>query len=201
MEALSRTDTNNLPTVNGTDGREALPKFWIAAYTRPRSEKKAATEITRLGIETYVPVQSIMKQWSDRKKKIDVVVIPNIIFVKLSENEIITVKSHPLITSVIHSPGKKNYSIIPSYQIEQLKYMLNEADTPVIFNATVYKIDSHVRVKRGHLKGLIGAVEKISENKSRLIVSVDLLGGAMIEIDTSDLEAVEEKAVRKSSLK
>ena len=42
---------------NGTDDREACSKFWIAAYTRPHIEKKVATELSKSGIETYVPIQ------------------------------------------------------------------------------------------------------------------------------------------------
>lgn len=50
-------------SVNGTDDREARPKFWIAAYTRPRSEKKAASELSKI-MTTYVATQTQIKQWS-----------------------------------------------------------------------------------------------------------------------------------------
>ncbi len=52
-------------SANVTGDREACSKFWIAAYTRPRSERKAAQELAKLGIETYVPVQKQMRLWSD----------------------------------------------------------------------------------------------------------------------------------------
>ena len=180
-----------IPTANGTDGREALPKFWIAAYTWPRSEKKAACELAKLGVENYVPIQSLVKQWSDRKKKIDVVVIPNIIFIHSSENDIEIIKRHPLIIKILCYPGQKSYSAIPDGQIDSLKYMLNSNDQPVTFMSTGFKVNQSVRVKRGHLQGLIGGVEKITQNKSKLILSIDILGGAMIEIDSSDLEILD----------
>ena len=190
MEAQSKNEPLQTPPADGTDGREALPKFWIAAYTRPRSEKKAGSELTKMGIENYVPLQSTIKQWSDRKKRVDTVVIPNIIFVKLAEDDIITLKQHSLIIRIIQCPGNRKYGIIPNSQIERLKYMLKEADAPVIFNPKSYTVADCVRVKRGHLMGLTGAVERISANKSRIIVSIDLLGGAMMEIETSDLEVL-----------
>ena len=66
--------------VTGTDDREAHEKFWIAAYTWPRCEKKAVAEIKKLGIETYLPTQVQIRQWSDRKKKIETAIIPVVAF-------------------------------------------------------------------------------------------------------------------------
>ena len=88
-------------------------------------------------------------------------------------------------------PGQKSYSAIPDGQIDSLKYMLNSNDQPVTFMSTGFKVNQSVRVKRGHLQGLIGGVEKITQNKSKLILSIDILGGAMIEIDSSDLEILD----------
>ena len=53
---------------NGADDREAYQKNWVAVYTRPRSEKKAAEELNKAGIEVYLPIQKQIRQWSDRKK-------------------------------------------------------------------------------------------------------------------------------------
>lgn len=175
-------------TVNVTDDREAYPKFWIAAYTRPKSEKKAATEIEALHIETYVPTQKAVRQWSDRKKKVDVVLIPMVMFARVTAEDIITIKKHPLIIKVLTFPGQKEAARIPDQQISDLKFMLHEADTPVTFIPQPFNLTDTVRVTRGKLSGLTGKVERITEGKTKLIVSIDLLGGAMVEIDTSDLE-------------
>ena len=55
METLNEISKICVSAVNGTDDREAHEKFWVAAYTRPRCEKKAVAEIKKLGIETYLP--------------------------------------------------------------------------------------------------------------------------------------------------
>lgn len=81
--------------VNGTDDREARSKFWIAAYTRPRSERKLAQELSKLGIETYIPIQSQLHQWSDRKKKIDIMIIPMIVFAHITEDDVATIRTRP----------------------------------------------------------------------------------------------------------
>lgn len=174
---------------NGTDDREACSKFWIAAYTRPKSEKKAATELTKnSGIETYAPTQTVVKQWSDRKKKVDAVVIPMIIFAEVStEEEILEVKKHPLIIKVLTLPGQRIPAHIPSNQIEQLKFMLNESDKPVEFVKGNFKVLDSIKVVRGHLAGLSGVVQKTPDNKTYIIVTIDMLGGARVSVNLSDI--------------
>lgn len=178
-----------VPSVDVTDDREARPKFWIAAYTRPKSEKKASSILNHIGIETYIPIQTEIRRWSDRKKKIEVVIIPNIIFAYIRESDINTIRQNYLITKILYTPGSKKPAHIPTDQIERLKFMLKESDSPVSFRGIEFKKHDTVKVIRGNLKGLTGVVERISQTRSYLIVFLDLLGGAMVEIDSHDLES------------
>ena len=186
---------NNDSTVNVTDDREARSKFWIAAYTRPKSEKKAATELAKNpGIGTYAPTQIVIKQWSDRKKKVEVVVIPMVIFAEVSTDEdVLTIKKHPLILKVLTLPGRKMPTQIPSKQIEQLKFMLSESEEPVEFVQGNFKVSDEVKVVRGHLAGLEGVVQRTSDGQSFIIITIDLLGGAKASVDPSDLELLQTK--------
>lgn len=181
------SNEESVSAVNGTDDREARSKFWIAAYTRPRSEKKAAQDLAK-DIEVYIPVQTVVKQWSDRKKKIDVPIIPMVIFAHVAEEELLTIKKSPLILRILTLPGSKEPAKIPNNQIERLKFMLKEADLPVTFIEHPFNLTDTVIVTRGNLVGLIGKVERITDGKTKLIVCLDMLGGAMVEIDSSDLE-------------
>ncbi len=101
-------NTHCVTPVNGTDDREARSKFWIAAYTRPRSERKLAQELSKLGIETYVPIQFQLRQWSDRKKKIDVMIIPMIVFAHITEADVATIRTRPHALRILTYPGQKN---------------------------------------------------------------------------------------------
>ena len=185
------TQKNN-SAVDGTDDREAHSKFWIAAYTRPKSEKKAASELAKnplFNIETYVATQTLIRQWSDRKKQGESVVIPMIIFAEVStEKDILAVKKHPLILKVLTLPGQKNPAHIPNKQIEQLKFMLDESEEPVEFVQGDFKVSDVVKVIHGPLLGLEGVVERTSDGKSFIIITIDLLGGAKTSVNSSDLE-------------
>lgn len=115
-------ELRSVSPVVGTDDREARPKFWIALYTRPRSEKKVKEILDKMGIETYLPIQKQMRQWSDRKKLVDVVVIPMTIFVNLSKKKIPLIINHPLNLRPFAFPGSKDIAKIPVNQIDLLKF-------------------------------------------------------------------------------
>lgn len=176
--------------VYGTDDREAHSKFWIAAYTKPRSEKKTASELTKLGIETYVATQSQIHQWRDRKKKIEIVVIPSIVFARVLEKQINTILFHRNILKVITKPGEKKAAKVPSIEIDKLKFILGQTDTPVLFDPDIISVHDTVRVVRGPLAGLKGEVVNCNNGTSELIVQIDLLGGARITVDKIELELI-----------
>ena len=173
---------------NGADDREAYQKNWVAVYTRPRSEKKAAEELNKAGIEVYLPIQKQIRQWSDRKKSVVVVVIPLIVFAYLSINELLTLKKHPLVQKILSRPGEKDAAVIPMDEIDKLKFILGQSDSPVSFDAGVFSVKNTVRVTRGPLMGLHGTVMEYADGSSELVVSIDFLGGARLKIQKSDLE-------------
>ena len=59
--------SHSVASVNGTDDREAHPKYWVATLVQVRSEKAVSKKLDGLKIENYVPTQKEIHQWSDRK--------------------------------------------------------------------------------------------------------------------------------------
>lgn len=56
---------------------------WFALYTKPRTEKKVVARLEQLGVEVYCPMVQQVKQWSDRKKKVELPLIASYVFVNL----------------------------------------------------------------------------------------------------------------------
>jgi transcription antitermination factor NusG len=86
------------------------------------------------------------------------------------------------------SGNSKRIATIPDAQMERMKFMLGQSDIPVGFTPVRYHNGDKVRVIRGNLAGLEGLVIKATDNKSELVVSVDLLGSAKLTVNTTDLE-------------
>ena len=165
----------------------AHAKYWVAALVKMNSEKKVSSELCRLGYHNYVPTQIEVRQWSDRKKKVERVVIPMIIFVLVDREGESNLRKNPSIYKFISYPGQKDAAVIPNEQIEKLKFMLNNADSTVEFSDTVYEIGEEVEIVRGPLKGLYGELCYTEKGNPMLGVYVKLLGYSYVNVDIKDV--------------
>lgn len=171
---------------NGTNDREACPKRWIAVLVQMNCEKKTATQLGKAGYETYIPIQQEIHQWSDRKKKVNRLIMPMVVFVRATVNEEEWLRSQSYIFKLLALPGtdedkKKFATPIPDYQIERLKFLLEKAESEVTIVANL-TIGNAVRVIFGPLKGLEGVVSE-ADNKSSIVgVMIDGLGYACVKI-------------------
>lgn len=166
--------------VNGTNDREAYPKRWVAALVHTNCEKKVSSKLDSLGFENYVAIQTEEHQWSDRKKKIDRVVIPMIIFVRLTKDEEDEFRRLPFIIKLLTYPGTRELATpIPDNQIEQLKLLIEKAESPVTFCNHV-EIGDVVKINNGSLKGFMGYCCGVSN--SEIAIYLDLLGYATTHV-------------------
>ncbi|MFV8333111.1 UpxY family transcription antiterminator [Flavobacterium sp. GSP14] len=58
---------------------------WYVVYTKPKWEKKVAEQLINKGIACYCPLVTQVRQWSDRKKKVEVPLFNSYVFVQLPE--------------------------------------------------------------------------------------------------------------------
>jgi len=180
--------------VNGTNDGEAYPKRWIAVFVQVNREKKIATQLMKAGYETYVPTQQEIHQWSDRKKIVDRIVIPMIVFVRATVIEEKWLRELSYIFKLLALPGtyedKRGYATpIPDHQIEGLRFLLENADSKVTF-VTNLKADCYIRVVSGPLKGVEGVVSDFDERNTNVGVMVDGLGYAKVQIRRDFLEII-----------
>lgn len=87
-------------------------------------------------------------------------------------------------------PGQKQAAHIPAKQIERLKFMLHKSENPANFIQGNIKLSDSVRVIRGNLLGLEGVVDRNPDGKIFIIVTIDILGGATVSVNLSDLELI-----------
>lgn len=179
--------SHSVASVNGTDDREAHPKYWVATLVQVRSEKAVGKKLDSLKIENYVPTQKEIHQWSDRKKKVERVIIPLVVFVHADKATIKRLITYTFIHKVLSYPGTNIPALIPDIQIETLKFMLKQSEALVEMRHTVFKTGDYVRVVRGPLKDLEGELCRVESDKSAVAVQIEGLGFACVNIDRSDL--------------
>lgn len=56
-------------------------------YTRPHHEKKVAAGLLEIQVEHYLPMIKTLREWSDRKKYVDLPLFPSYIFVFVKNME------------------------------------------------------------------------------------------------------------------
>ena len=174
--------------VNGTNDREAYPKRWVAALVHTNCEKKVAAKLDKLGIENYVAIQTEEHQWSDRKKKIDRIVIPTVVFVRLEKDEEDSFRRLPFILKFITYPGAKELATpIPDNQIEQLRFLLEHSESPVTFCNNI-EIGDAVKINNGSLKGFKGHCCGV--NNSVIVIHLELLGYATTHVSKDYIEKI-----------
>lgn len=174
--------------VNGINDREAHPKRWVAALVHTNCEKKVVTKLEKLGIENYVAIQTEEHQWSDRKKKIDRIVIPMVVFVRLAKNEEDEFRRLPFIMKFITYPGAEELATpIPDEQIEQIQFILKHSESPVTFSAHI-EIGDAVRIVKGPLKGFTGYC--CGASNSEVAIHLDMLGYATTYVPIANIEII-----------
>lgn len=198
MSANTVTNSGSTATYVVDDAVGVAKSYWFVAIVNHNSEKSASEKLEKLEIRHYLPVQTELRVWKNgRKSKVDRVVIPSTIFIYCTEQQRKEIVGLPFINRFmtnkadsINGSVNKPLAIIPEAQIENLKFMLGQSETPVCFLETNYKIGDLVKIRRGQLRGLEGSIYRTCDNKTHLIVSLDILGCASVDISPNDIERI-----------
>lgn len=145
---------------------------WYIAYTHNRCEKKVNQKARELGLESYLPLQLQVRQWSDRIKKIEVPLFPNYIFLKSDVERIYQFRQIKEIVNLVYF--NKKLATIKASQIDTIKKLLKEKSN-IITEPRLYKIGSKVKIKQGPFVGVEGLLVK-KNNQNRFLIQIETLG-------------------------
>ena len=100
-------------------------KKWFVIYTKPRTEIKVSQRLSVLGIENYTPTRMEIRQWSDRKKKIAVALLPSMVLVNLNEKEVNKVFEVAGVVRYLFENQKR--AEVSNEEVLAMKYYLNNS--------------------------------------------------------------------------
>ena len=95
---------------------------WYVLHTKPRREKKVEEELLSLGINAYCPTRSEIRFWSDRKKRIQVPVLPSMVLVNIDVKDMNRVFESSGVIRYMYWLGKK--AIVRQNEVDILKKYL-----------------------------------------------------------------------------
>lgn len=164
---------------------------WYVARTRAFQEAKLAQRLAGQGVEVYLPLQRVKRQWSDRVKIVDTPVMPGHVFVRCSERERRSLfeRSYGLCYFLMdRTCSESRLLTIPDKQMEDFMLVvksLNGSAEITISGIEIGKGDM-VRVVNGPLSGFVCECVEV-QNKHKLIIRLGLLGAALVEVEISDV--------------
>ncbi len=165
----------------------AHPKQWLAAYVRLFHEKKTSSRLTKMGIENFLPIQEEIHQWSDRRKKIERVLIPMILFVRVDKDRQAEVLTLPSVSRYMVNLDKRTPLVIPDEQMDRFKFMLDYSEQAISVSSDPLAPGEKIRVIKGPLTGLEGELITVGET-TKVAVRLDMLGCASVEMPIGYVE-------------
>jgi transcription antitermination factor NusG len=167
---------------------------WFAVQTKPRHEKTTAVELAQKGINTFLPLLSEMRQWSDRRKNVELPLFSCYVFVNMipsAEARVSVLRSRGVLSFV--GNGKEPISI-PDSQIDDVRRLL-AAKVPFMAHPFLH-IGQRVRIRGGALDGVEGILTRRS-GATRLVISVETIQRSLsISVEGYDVEPVGERTYR-----
>lgn len=146
----------------------------MAVYCRPRTEKKVAERLAGRGVEVYCPLQTTMRQWSDRKKKVQVPVFPSYVFVHVAEADRLTVLQDPGVMNFVYWLGKP--AVIRDGEIKAVQDFL-AGNYGELFEMVDLREGDRVSIRSGAFASESGIVDEVKGN--RVSVLLESLGIAV----------------------
>ena len=141
-----------------------MAKKWFVVYTRPQQELKVAEQLSAMGISNYCPTITLLKQYSDRKKKVIKPLISSYVMVHLEDKEREKVFSCSGIVRYLFFFGKP--AVVPSSQINLMQHHLNGIYNDIkVISLTVGQTHT---ISEGPFSGINGRVVETNNRKVKL---------------------------------
>jgi transcriptional antiterminator NusG len=159
---------------------------WYAIRTVARHEKRVVQQLQESRVVTFLPLMQEIRQWSDRRAKVEVPLFSCYAFVRM-------VQTAEERLRVLRTPGVLGFvgnerigTRIPDAEIENLQTAIREK-----FPLAVHPfltVGKRVRIRGGCLDGIEGILVGRAGDES-LVVSVELLQRSVaIRVDGYDVE-------------
>lgn len=159
-------------------------KFWHAVFTASRAEKKVRDRLSEKKVECFLPVQTVVRQWTYRKSQVVVPVIAGMIFVRVTRQEQVTVLQTKGVVSFLRLRGGVEPAIIPDRQLEMFRFLLDFSEEAVEMINEDIEVGDLIQVVKGPLKGMEGELVKF-KGETKVVIRIDMLGCALVNIPAS----------------
>lgn len=168
---------------------------WRVFYTAPRAEKKCEERLLERHLEVLLPTYIEVRQWKDRKKKVEEPLFRNYIFARVDEKERIQVLQTQGIVTCVSFGGRP--AVVPDEEIEQIRIAQTDPERLALYTAPLPEVGARVTIEEGPLKGLTGQVlDHRGQSEPMLVVQVSSIRQAFrVLVDAQWVRALDRHRV------
>ena len=161
---------------------------WYVFYTKPRFEKKVDIKLKQLKLESFLPLYTAIRKWSDRKKKIEVPLFPGYIFVRGNEKtRLLALTVDGIVRSVIF---KNEPATLRDEEINNIKLLITSKK--IVDTLPTIAIGSKVRIVSGPLAGLEGRLANIKGNNFFSLILETINSSILVDVPQSDIVVIKD---------
>jgi transcription antitermination factor NusG len=160
---------------------------WYALETRQRCENRVVQQLSRMGIETFLPQRREIHSWSDRRKAVSVPLFAGYAFVRLNASRDVRLRVLRT-TGVLGFVSAQGVAVpVPPAQVEHLRRLLRH-NLPCSMHAFL-RAGQRIRVRGGCLDGVEGTL--LDSGATSLVISIDCLQRSLaVRIEGYELDVV-----------
>lgn len=140
---------------------------WYVVYTKPKWEKKVAEKLTQIGIECYCPIITQVKQWSDRKKKVEVPLFNSYVFVQLKDSDRNSVFQIAGVVRYLFWLGKP--AIVRDEEIKSIKDSLKASNIAEVSVSSI-QVGDRIKLESGAFSNQSAIVQEVSNTHYILVL-------------------------------
>ena len=141
-----------------------MTKQWYVFYTKSRQEKKVKELLGRGGFEVFLPTQKVMRQWSDRRKKVEVPLFNSYIFVKDFDHRIADILKTPGVAWNIRHNGKPAVLREDEFQLIQ-RFIQTGYFLETTGEVESFQVGDRAKITDGPLAGVTGILTGRDKNQ------------------------------------
>lgn len=140
---------------------------WYVVYTKPKWEKKVAEQLKKFGIECYCPLITVVRQWSDRKKKVEVPLFNSYVFVQLADSDRNLVFQSAGAVRYLFWLGKP--AIVRDEEITIIKKGLDGPDNCEV-SVVPFQVGDTIELESGPFSSQTATIQEVNNNYYVLVL-------------------------------
>lgn len=166
-------------------------EFWFVARTRKNQELSVRDSLKKMNVETFLPTHVVVRQLKYRRKRVEVPVIRNMIFVRATKEFACSIANdYSIPLFYIKDLTTRSMLVVPDRQMQDFMFVMDKDPAGLRYEEDITFLPGEkVQVVKGEFCGIEG--EMVSEaNKTYVVIRIPQLLSVSVRVRKGWLKRV-----------